>query len=141
MLGDRKGRPYENLVTNENKTMQLEDYFDFLAPNDIRIKGSRIGIETVLYDFIHRARTPEQIAADYWSIDLEQVYATILYYLHNKEAVHQYVTDWLEFGERMREEQEKNPPPGIIRLRRLLQEYGGNVDLLIAEQRPEYHVE
>ena len=121
--------------------MQLEDYFDFLAPNDIRIKGSRIGIETVLYDFIHRARTPEQIAADYWSIDLEQVYATILYYLHNKEAVHQYVTDWLEFGERMREEQEKNPPPAIIRLRRLLQEYGGNVDLLIAEQRPEYHVE
>ena len=95
--------------------MQLEDYFDFLAPNDIRIKGSRIGIETVLYDFIHRARTPEQIAADYWSIDLEQVYATILYYLHNKEAVHQYVTDWLEFGERMREEQEKNPDPVILR--------------------------
>ena len=27
--------------------MQLEDYFDFLAPNDIRIKGSRIGIELV----------------------------------------------------------------------------------------------
>ena len=26
--------------------MQLEDYFDFLAPDDIRIKGHRIGIET-----------------------------------------------------------------------------------------------
>ena len=134
MPGDRKGRPYENLEMNENKTMQLEDYFDFLAPNDIRIKGSRIGIETVLYDFIHRARTPEQIAADYWSIDLEQVYATILYYLHNKEAVHQYVTDWLEFGERMREEQEKNPDPVILRLRKLKEMYGSDAARVVRER-------
>lgn len=42
--------------------MQLEDYFDFLAPDDIRIKGSRIGIETVLYDYIHKAMTAEEIA-------------------------------------------------------------------------------
>lgn len=130
--------------------MLLEDYFDFLAPNDIRIKGSRIGIETVLYDFIHRARTPEQIAADYWSIDLEQVYATILYYLHNKEAVHQYVTDWLEFGERMREEQEKNPDPVILRLRKLKEMYGSDaarvvrergLAVALAEPRAEYKTE
>ena len=29
--------------------MQLEDYFDFLAADDIRLKGSRIGIESILY--------------------------------------------------------------------------------------------
>ncbi len=121
--------------------MQLEDYFDFLAPNDIRIKGSRIGIESVLYEFIHRAQTPEQIDARFWSINLEQVYATILYYLHNKEEVHQYMTDWIEYGERMRREQEENPPPGFVRLRKLVQEYGGDVNRLIAEQRPEYRVE
>jgi hypothetical protein len=40
-------------------TMQLEDYFDFQRPDDIRLKGTRIGIETILYDFIHRSRTPE----------------------------------------------------------------------------------
>ena len=34
--------------------MQLEDYFNFLAPNDIRLKGTRIGIETILYDFIYK---------------------------------------------------------------------------------------
>ena len=28
--------------------MQLEDYFDFLGPDAIRIKGHRIGIEHVL---------------------------------------------------------------------------------------------
>ncbi len=120
--------------------MQLEDYFDFLAPNDIRIKGSRIGIESVLYEYIHNAKTPEEIDARFWSINLEQVYATILYYLHNKEAVHQYVADWLEYGERMRAEQEKNPPPVIQRLRKLRQQYGDNIDLLIAERRTQYQI-
>lgn len=38
--------------------MQLEDYFDFHAGNDIRLKGHRIGIESVLYEYIHRAQTP-----------------------------------------------------------------------------------
>jgi hypothetical protein len=32
--------------------MQLEDYFNFLTPNDIRLKATRIGIETILYDYI-----------------------------------------------------------------------------------------
>lgn len=37
--------------------MQLEEYFDFLANDDIRIKGTRIGNETVLNEFIHRSRS------------------------------------------------------------------------------------
>ncbi len=115
--------------------MRLEDYFNFLAPNDIRIKGSRIGIETVLYDYIHRGMTPEEIDARYWSITLEQVYATILYYLHNKEEVSQYLTDWIEFGNRMREEQEKNPPPVILRLRRLREIYGKDAARIVREQQ------
>lgn len=36
--------------------MQLEDYFNFLTPNDIRLKGTRIGIETILYDYIYHAK-------------------------------------------------------------------------------------
>jgi hypothetical protein len=47
------------------------------------------------------------------------VYATILYYLQNKEAMDEYLTDWIEYGERMRQEQEANPSPGILRLREL----------------------
>jgi len=99
--------------------MQLEDYFNFLAPNDIRLKDSRIGIETILYEYIYRARTPEEIANIYTSLSLEQVYATILYYLHNKEAVSKYIADWLEWGHRMREEQRRNPPPVVVKLMQL----------------------
>ena len=83
--------------------MQLEDYFLFLAPDDIRINGTRIGIESVLYEYIHRSQSPEAIAARFSSVSLEQVYATILYYLHNREAVDAYLTDWLNFSHEMRE--------------------------------------
>ena len=99
--------------------MQIEDYFDFLAEDDIRVKGTRIGIEHILYEYIHRAQTPEQITERFHTVTLEQVHATILYYLHNKEAVSAYVADWLAWSHRMREEQRRNPPPFIKRIRRL----------------------
>lgn len=99
--------------------MQLEDYFDFQAPNDIRIKGHRIGIENVLYEYIYREKTPKELAVRFDSLTLEEIYATILYYLHNKEQVDKYIVDWLEFGRRAREEQDRNPPPVIRRLRAL----------------------
>ena len=99
--------------------MQLEDYFDFLASDDIRIKGHRIGIESVLYEYIFRERTPEAIGRMFPSLALEQVYATILYYLHNRESVDAYMTDWLAYGQSAREEQERNPTPSVMRLRAL----------------------
>ena len=112
--------------------MQLEDYFDFQAPNDIRIKGHRIGIENVLYQYIHRAQTPEEITVRFPSLTLEEVYATILYYLHNKEQVDKYIADWLEFGRRAREEQERHPSPAILRLRKI------KAELKAAEHKADY---
>ncbi|HEV2579431.1 MAG TPA: DUF433 domain-containing protein [Ktedonobacteraceae bacterium] len=102
--------------------MQLEEYFDFLSEDDIRLKGTRIGIETVLYDFIHRQHSPETIAQTYPSLTLEQVYATILYYLHNKEAVSKYLADWLEWGREVRKQQNQNPSDAARRLRRIKEE-------------------
>ena len=99
--------------------MQLEDYFDFLAPDDIRLKGHRIGIETVLYEYIYRARTPEEIADDFPSLSLEQVVATILYYLRNQKDVCAYLTAWLQHGEQMRAEQARNPTPAMLKLRQV----------------------
>ena len=39
--------------------MQLEDYFTFLAPDDIRVKGSRIGIEIILWSYLEEGLTAE----------------------------------------------------------------------------------
>lgn len=102
--------------------MQIEDYFNFLAEDDIRIKGTRIGIETVLDEYIHSGKTAEAIADRYHTVTLEQVYATILYYLQNREKVGAYLEDYLEYCRTAREEYEKNPPPGVIRLRKILAE-------------------
>jgi uncharacterized protein (DUF433 family) len=67
--------------------MKIEDYFNFITPNDITLKASRIGIETILNEYIYQRHSPEIIAETYPSLTLEQVYATILYYLHNQESV------------------------------------------------------
>ena len=77
--------------------MQIEDYFNFLAEDDIRMKGTRVGIETVLHEYIHNSQTPEAIADIYYTLTLEQVYATILYYLQNQEKVGAYLEDYLEY--------------------------------------------
>jgi uncharacterized protein (DUF433 family) len=99
--------------------MKLEDYFEEHGPGDIRIKGHRVGIETILHDYLARSISPEEIAENYPSLTLEQVYATILYYLHDQERIGAYLEAWLEHGRRMRAEQERNPPPVIARLRQL----------------------
>jgi uncharacterized protein (DUF433 family) len=99
--------------------MKLEDYFTFLAPNDIRLKGTRVGIETILYEYIYHHQSPETIANIYTNLSREQIYATILYFLHNQEEVTQYMTDWLNYCQESEKQQLENPPDHIIRLRQL----------------------
>ena len=118
--------PVENSILrriNEFKQIYpLEDNFAFLAEDDIRIKGTRVGIETILYEYIHNSKTPEVIVDRYYTLTLEQVYATILYYLQNQEEVGAYLDDYLKYCQTAREEYEKNPPPGVVRLRELIAE-------------------
>lgn len=102
--------------------MKLEEYFNTLAPDDIRLKGTRIGIESILYEYIYRSKTPEEIAEQFHTVTLEQVYATILYYLHHRSEVDSYLVDWLEFSRTMREEQQRNPSPARMRFRRMQEE-------------------
>ena len=47
-----------------SQQIDIIDYFDFLDEDDIRIKGTRIGIETVLHDYLN-ATSPEEIAIRY----------------------------------------------------------------------------
>ncbi len=107
--------------------MALEQYFDFLAPDDIRIKGHRIGIETVLLAYLHHERTAEEIQQHYPSLTLAEVYATILYYLQNQTAVRQYLQDGLAWSQQQRQQQQANPHPAADRLRKLKAERASQV--------------
>lgn len=99
----------------------LEDYFTFLDADDIRVKGTRIGIEHILYEYIHNAKSPDAIAEYFPTVTLEQVYATILYYLQNRESVGQYIADWLDHSLKAEAAQDANPPLIVERLQQLKQ--------------------
>jgi uncharacterized protein (DUF433 family) len=98
--------------------MEVEHYFDFLSPEDIRIKGTRIGIETVLEDYLEGA-SPEEIAARYRKLTLEQVYATLLYYFSNRANLDVYLEEGRLFLEKAWLEQQHHPSDGVKRLREL----------------------
>ena len=98
--------------------MELESYFEFLSEDDIRIKGTRVGIETVLDDYLEGA-SPEEIPARYRSLSLEQIYATITYYLHNRAQVDAYLKAWRQYTDQAWQEQERNPSEVVKRLRQL----------------------
>ena len=125
--------PVENSILRQIRNFQqiypLEDNFMFLAENDIRLKGTRVGIETILYEYIHNSKLPVVIADHYYySLTVEQVYATLLYYLQNQEKVGAYLEDYLEYCRKAREEQAKNPSPAVVRLRKLIAEREANSD-------------
>ena len=100
--------------------MQLEDYFDFQAPDDIRLKGHRIGIETILFNYLD-GLTPEEIAVQYPTLNLEKIYATITYYWHKKAEIDAYLHDIEAYSAAARREQELNPSPAVKRLREMLE--------------------
>jgi uncharacterized protein (DUF433 family) len=116
--------------------VNLDNYFNFLGPDDIRIKGTRIGIETVLDDYLSGS-SAEEIAARYRSVTLEQVYATLTYYLHNKAEMDTYLARWRAYCDASWREQERNPPEIVLQMRERLERAR---TMMIAEKGPEYLV-
>ena len=97
---------------------QLEDYFDFLSPDDIRLKGHRIGIDDVL-SFYLEGYNPEEIAANLPTLSLEQIHATITYYLRNRREVGDYLLRLASWREQRYHEWAANPSPIVQRLQAL----------------------
>ena len=118
--------PIENRILRQIQIYEqlypFERNFEFLSEDDIRIKGTRIGIESVLYESLHLSQTPEEIVEHFHTLTLEEVYATILYSLQNPVKVGNYLANNLEYCKRFREEYERNPSPGVVRLRELIAE-------------------
>jgi uncharacterized protein (DUF433 family) len=114
---DKMSKTVEVSVVKQPK--QLKDYFDFWADDDIRIKETRIGIEDILDEYIYGNKSPEVIADLFPTVTLEQIYATIFYYLQNPVIVGKYVENWLEYTLQAQAEHDENPPPVVLRLRKL----------------------
>ncbi len=102
--------------------MELESYFDFLCENAIRIAGTRVGIETVLRDY-QKGASPEEIVLRYPTLSLEQVHATITYYLANQEKVEAYLSLVRQQQEEAWQEQQRHPSEFVRALRERLERY------------------
>lgn len=99
--------------------MQLEDYLEFLNPDDIRIKGHRIGIDDVIKYYLE-GYSPEQILEELPSLNLEKIYATLTYYLHNRAEMDAYMLRLRKWREQQYQEWlAKEPSPVVKRLREL----------------------
>jgi uncharacterized protein (DUF433 family) len=99
--------------------MKPEDCFDFVTPEDIRLKGHRIGIDDVL-GYYMEGYAPEEIAAALPTLTLEQIHATIAYYLNHQAEVGSYLSELASWREKRYQEWLSEPPsPAVMRLRAL----------------------
>lgn len=96
--------------------MQLEDYLDFVGPDDVRIKGHRIGIDDVLLYYLE-GYTAEEIVTRFPTLSLEKIHATITYYLHNRAEVNASLARLAAWREQRYQEWTAHPSPLIQRLR------------------------
>ncbi len=97
--------------------MLLEDYFNFLSPDDIRIKGHRIGIQDVIKYYLS-GYSPEEILEELPSLNLEKIYAVITYYWRNRPQIDEYMFRLEQSQEQHYQEWlKKEPLEAIIRVR------------------------
>ncbi|MCP4110247.1 MAG: DUF433 domain-containing protein [Desulfobacteraceae bacterium] len=101
--------------------MELETYFEFINEYAIRIKGTRVNIETILRDYWEGA-SPEEIAIRYPTLSLEQIHATILYYLANQKTTEIYLKRVRDIREQGWKEQQQHPTPFVRDLRKRLEQ-------------------
>ena len=84
----------------------------------VRIADTRIPLERVIESFL-AGMTPEQIAQNFDVLKIEDIYAVINYYLHNREEVDAYMLEVEQEAMKTRGEVEKRFDPTGIRARLL----------------------
>lgn len=84
----------------------------------IRVAGTRVTLDTMVTAFQEGA-TAEEIAQQYPSLSLGDIYATIGYFLRHRNQVQEYVQARQEAAQRVRNENEARFNPSGIRERLL----------------------
>ena len=91
--------------------MQPEAYLDFSDPRAIRLRGHRVWIEHVLYEYLYNKLSAEQLIERFDSLNFEKIDAVLLYYHQHQAEMDAYMQRWLEQGEQMRRQQAETPSP------------------------------
>lgn len=91
----------------------------------IRVGGTRVTLDTVVMAFRDGA-TAEEIAHQYPSLNLADVYSVIGYYLRRRGEIDAYLDRRQDLAQRVREQNESRFDPSGIRDRLLARRAGGS---------------
>jgi uncharacterized protein (DUF433 family) len=91
----------------------------------MRVGDTRVPLDTVVYAF-NQGASPEEIVLSYPTLALNDVYAVVNYYVHNRTEVDDYIREREEEAARIREENEKRFPQTGIRERLLARRQNQN---------------
>ena len=86
------------------------------AEGVMRVAGTRVPLDTVVAAS-EKGETPEQIAQDYSSLEIADIYAVIAYYLRHRQKVEVYLEQRREKARSVREEFKKRFPPDGLKER------------------------
>ncbi len=101
--------------------MVVEESIEFVSERAIRVKGTRIGIETLVRDY-QLGATPDEIILRYTTLSLLQVYAVLTYYLANQPMVEAYLERVRQSQEEAWQEQQQRPSEFLRSLRARLEQ-------------------
>ena len=94
------------------------------ADGVVRVAKTRVTLDTVISAFLSGA-TPEEIAQQYPSLNLADVYAVIAYYLQRRSDVDAYLRERQRRAETVRQENEGRHDPAGVRGRLLARRGSG----------------
>lgn len=99
-----------------------DPYLEMRSTEDIRVAGTRVGIEHLLGAYL-AGGLPEEIALEFPTVTLEQVHGVIAWYLRNRAEVDAYLKRSQRLARARRAEQTMGDGPAIVQhLRRLAEE-------------------
>ena len=102
--------------------MHDDRYLETHSTDDVRVKGTRVGLEHVLSAYL-AGSLPEEIALEYPTVTLEQVHGVIAWYLGNRDQADAYLRRCKSRAREVRSEQAASGDPEVVqRLRRLAEE-------------------
>ena len=79
--------------------MRLEDYFDLTSSGRILVKGTAVGIESLLEPWLDGYPTGDILRRYHSQVTLEQIYATVTYYLNQKPTIDRYLEHCRQNGQ------------------------------------------
>jgi uncharacterized protein (DUF433 family) len=99
----------------------LSPYLEIHSSDDVRIKGTRVGIEHLLSAYLSGAQ-PEEIAIEFPTVTLEQIHGVLAYYLGHRDKIDAYLQRWRDGARQSRAAQAMEAPPTVVQRLRTLAE-------------------